>query len=61
MTPEHMRWLRKIRDYESEEAGSRRYVVPDDVHDLLVDRGYIRWDRGVIVISAAGMRALERG
>lgn len=60
LTAEHMRWLGKILEDKPEKAGSRHYVVPDDVHDLLVEKGYIRWDHGVLVITDAGVRVLER-
>ena len=60
LTAEHLRWLGKILEAKPEKAGSRQYIVPDDVHDLLVEKAYIRWDRGVLVITEAGVRALER-
>ena len=37
-----------------------RYVLPDDVHDALVEKGYIRWERGVLLITASGILALAR-
>ena len=60
LTAEHLRWLGKILEDGPEKGGSRQYIVPDDVHDLLVEKAYIRWDRGVLVITEAGVRALER-
>ena len=37
-----------------------QYVLPDDVHDVLIEKGYIRWERGVVLVTTAGILALAR-
>ena len=51
--------LRKVAAARPADAQDR-YVLPDDVHDSLIDKGYIRWERGVVLITTSGILALAR-
>lgn len=59
LTQVQLEWLRKIAAARPEGA-HRQFVLPDDVHDVLIDKGYIRWERGVVLVTTAGILALAR-
>ena len=59
LTQTQVECLRKIAASRSADP-HQRYVLPDDVHDLLIEKGYIRWERGTLLITTTGILALAR-
>ena len=59
LTQAQLEYLRKVAASRALTA-HEQYVLPDDVHDILIDKGYIRWERGVVLVTAAGILALAR-
>lgn len=60
LTQEQASWLRKIVASNTAHDASGHYVIPDEVHDALVEKGYLRWERGVVFVTPAGAAALDR-
>ena len=59
LTQVQLEGLRKVA--ASRPASTRgQFVLPDDVHDVLVDKGYIRWERGILLVTPSGILALAR-
>ena len=59
LTQAEVECLRKVAAARPDNA-RRQYVLPDDVHDVLIDKGYIRWERGVVLVTTTGILALAR-
>ena len=59
LTQAQLECLRKVAAARPESAHAR-YVLPDDVHDVLIDKAYIRWERGVVLLTTTGILALAR-
>ncbi|HET7065214.1 MAG TPA: hypothetical protein VFI49_13140 [Rudaea sp.] len=60
MTEEQARWLTRILETRPKKAPLDHLVVPDDVNDALVEKGLIRWHRGLLEITLDGIRAVAR-
>ena len=60
LTDEQARWLRRVLETRPKRGGLDVFTIPDDVHDALVEKGFIRWVRGQVEISLEGIRAISR-
>lgn len=57
---EHAHWLKKVLESRPRRGAPDQFVIPDDVHDALVEKGLIRWQNGAVEITLEGIRAIAR-
>jgi hypothetical protein len=60
LSDEQARWLTKVLESRPRKGAPDQFVIPDAVHDALVEQGLIRWHQGHVEITLEGIRAVAR-
>lgn len=60
LTEEQARWLRRVLQVRPKRGGLDVFTIPDEIHEALMKKGFIRWVHGQVEISLEGIRAISR-
>ena len=60
LTEEQAHWLRRVLQTRPKRGGLDVFTIPDNVHDALIGKGFIRRIHGHVEISLEGIRAISR-
>ena len=60
LTDEQAYWLKRVLESRPRQTPPDQFSIPTDVHDVLIDKGFIRRHRGAVEITLDGIREVAR-